>query len=119
MKTNDLALSLIRAPLTARLFDRAFIVPVLFCCAVWVAAIAEKTSFDRAIEFSQWVLATFIGAEKAKDAVVGFGALKWQSQQETENPKTPPSRRENDAELADREGDDWGENQTEESPIFP
>lgn len=75
MNKFDFAASVIKASPLARLTDRAFAVPVFFVCVVWIAALSSKTSFDQAIDFTKYVLGTFILAEKGKDAITSYGAL--------------------------------------------
>ncbi len=75
MNKFDFAANVIKASPLARLTDRAFLAPLVFVCIVWLAALNNKTSFDRAIDFTQWVLSAFIVAEKSKDAITAYGAM--------------------------------------------
>jgi len=75
MNKFDFAADVIKASPLARLTDRAFLMPVIFVCLVWIAALSNKTSIDKAIDFTKWIIVTFIGAEKGKDALTSWAAL--------------------------------------------
>lgn len=98
MNKFDFAAGVIKASPLARLTDRAFLAPLVFVCVVWIAAIQSKTTFDRAIDFTQWVLSAFIFAEKGKDAITSYGALTGGTPQSvavgsvTSDANTAPSR---------------------------
>lgn len=88
MNKFQFAASVIKASPLARLTDRAFIVPIGFSLLVWYAALSGQTSFDQAIEFTKWAIGPYVVAEKAKDALVAFGALQGTKQESPDETTT-------------------------------
>lgn len=108
MKNENLALSLIRAPWSVRLQDRTFL------AAIFVSVAAILLFRDGAID-GNYCLTTIAGVwglwsagNQIKDAAIGAPAVAAASSPQTVNAGTAIIR-ENDAEKADREGDNWGE----------
>lgn len=76
MTKLDLAASLIRSPLSAKLTDRPWVVVVLFAAAILLAGFLGRMSMGDAVNAVLVLVAPLVAAEKFKDAYIGGNAVR-------------------------------------------
>lgn len=70
------AMSLIRGSALSRLTDRAWLLPVIACVFICLAAYQRMIEWELAVKLITALIAVPSGLEKAKDAVIGAAAVK-------------------------------------------
>ena len=76
MTQSQLALSLIRPSLSAKLTDRAWFIPVLFAAFILLAAFLGRVDFTSALNAIIVLVGGPAAAEKLKDAYIGGSAVR-------------------------------------------
>lgn len=85
MNKLDLAASLIRPSLFAKLTDRAWFIPVLFAALILLAAFMGRMPFGDAVNAILVLVGGPAAAEKLKDAYIGGSAVRGDSPQPVAN----------------------------------